>query len=125
MESSLDRQIPPPNLLEVPNYEDKLPLFISDDYVEDHLDLKEIDPIISSSYEMMIKEAFRSDKHFILAKLRTRSTSGKDSYQTHSHFFNIYGILKIIFKQRRDEVVGRFHPKYAMSAKNPLTNQVC
>ena len=122
MESSLDRQQPLPDMLEVPLADTKIPLYINDDIPEDHLDLKEIDPIISTSYEMMIKEAFRADKHFLLAKLRTRSSSGKDTYQTHSHFFNIYGIMKIIFKQRRDETVGRFHPKYAISAKNPLTN---
>jgi len=113
-----------PQLLEVANPEDKLPLFVSDDEIEDFLDLREVDPIISTSYEMMIKEAFRADKHFILAKLKTRSNTSKDSYQTHSHFFNVYGIMKILFKKRRDEIVGRFHPKFAISAKNPLTNQV-
>ena len=76
---------------------------------------------------MMIKEAFRADKHFILAKVKTRSNpSSKEEslILPHSHFFNIYGILKIIFKKKREEVVGRFHQKYPISSKNPLTNQV-
>jgi hypothetical protein len=37
------------------------------------LNIKEIDPIFSTTFEMMIKEAFRADKHFILAKITTRS----------------------------------------------------
>ena len=110
--------------MNVNSNEDKIPLYVTDGEVEDFLDLKEVDPIISTSYEMMIKEAFRADKHFLLAKLKTRSNSEKESYKTHSHFFNLYGIMKILFKKRRDEIVGRFHHKYAMSAKNPLTNQV-
>lgn len=53
---------------------DKLPLFIEDEnHVDDFLDLKEVDPITNSSFEMMIKVAFRSDKNFILAKVKTRS----------------------------------------------------
>jgi hypothetical protein len=37
--------------------------------------IKEIDSIFSTSYEMMIKEAFRADKNFILAKILTRSAT--------------------------------------------------
>ena len=71
------------------------------------LDIIETDPIFSTSYEMMIKEAFRGDKHFILAKIKTRSQT---SYvQSHSHLFNAYGIMRLIFKKRRGEIVGRFH----------------
>jgi hypothetical protein len=55
-------------------------LYIHDDEIEEYLDLKEVDPIISTSYEMMIKEAFRADKHFLLAKLKTRSSSAKEAY---------------------------------------------
>jgi hypothetical protein len=74
---------------------------------EEYLDILEIDPIFSTSYEMMIKEAFRADKHFILTKIQTRSMT---SYvQSHSHFFNAYGIMKLIFKKKRDEIIGRFH----------------
>jgi hypothetical protein len=73
---------------------------------------------------MMIKEAFRADKHFILAKMKTRSSTAKTGIQTHSHYFNVHGIMKIIFKRKGDEIVGRFHPKYPLAAKNPLTNQV-
>ncbi|TNV79911.1 hypothetical protein FGO68_gene15764 [Halteria grandinella] len=76
---------------------------------------------------MMIKEAFRDDKHFLLAKIQTRSTSqinGAFTVHSHSHFFNAYGIMKLIFKKRRDEIVGRFHHNHPMSAKNPLTNNL-
>jgi hypothetical protein len=41
--------------------------------VED-LDIKDIDPIFSTSFEAMIKEAFRADKNFYLAKMKTRNT---------------------------------------------------
>jgi len=45
------------------------------DQIGDEIDIKEIDPIFSTSFEMMIKEAFRADKHFYLAKMKTRSNS--------------------------------------------------
>lgn len=86
------------------------------------LEIEETDPIFSTSYEMMIKEAFRDDKHFIVAKIKT--CSGTSFVQSHSHFFNAYGILKLIFKKRRGEIVGRFHHSNPLSAKNPLTNSV-
>lgn len=54
--------------------EQKLALYVQDDIVDGYLDIKEVDPIFSTSYEMMIKEAFRADKNFILAKMKTRST---------------------------------------------------
>jgi hypothetical protein len=89
---------------------------------DEYLDLEEVDAIFSTSYEMMIKEAFRDNKHFILAKIQTRSLT---SYvQSHSHFFNAFGIMKLIFKKKRDEVVGRFHHQFPITAKNPLTNNV-
>lgn len=54
--------------------QDKLPLYIGDDdIIDDFLDLKEVDPITNSSFEMMIKVAFRADRNFILAKVKTRS----------------------------------------------------
>jgi hypothetical protein len=37
-------------------------------YVE-YLNLEETDPIFCSSFSMMIKQAFRNDKHFIIAKI--------------------------------------------------------
>lgn len=90
--------------------------------MEEHLDLKEIDPIFSSSFEMMIKEAFRADKHFFLAKMKTRNST--KFTESHSHFFNAYGVLKLIFKKKGEEVVGRFHYQHPVSAKNPMTNNV-
>ena len=42
---------------------------------DERLEIGETDPIFSTSYEMMIKEAFRADKHFILAKIKTRSVA--------------------------------------------------
>lgn len=39
-----------------------------------------------------------------------------------SHFFNAYGILKLLFKKRESEFVGRFHERYPITAKNPITN---
>jgi len=104
---------------------DKLPLFLDDDRIDDYLELKEVDPIFSTSYEMMIKETFRADKNFILAKMKTRSANAKEvNLQSHSHYFNVHGILKILFKKKGSEIVGRFHPKHALTSKNPLTNQV-
>ena len=85
---------------------------------DERLEIGETDPIFSTSYEMMIKEAFRADKHFILAKIKTRSVAA----QAHSHFFNAYGIMRLIFKKKGTEVVGRFHHLHPLTAKNPLTN---
>jgi hypothetical protein len=39
---------------------------------DDYLDLSEIDCIYGSKFSLMIKEAFRDDKHFILARLKSR-----------------------------------------------------
>jgi hypothetical protein len=59
---------------------DKLPLFMTPEAErppntrpEGYVDLSETDAIFSTSYEMMIKEAFRDNKHFIIAKIQTRS----------------------------------------------------
>ena len=89
---------------------------------DEYLNIAESDPIFSSSYEMLIKETFRDHKHFIIAKIQTRSITAY--VQSHSHFFAAYGIMKLIFKKRRDEIVGRFHHEHPISAKNPLTNNV-
>jgi hypothetical protein len=79
---------------------------------------------------MMIKEAFRANKHFILAKIKSRgqdkfsdencpksyveeteiSTLLKSEGEIISNYFNIYSIIKLIFKKKDDEFVGRFNP---------------
>ena len=51
----------------------KLPIINENLEAPDYLDLQEVDAIFGSTFEMMIKEAFRADKHFILAKMKTRS----------------------------------------------------
>ena len=45
----------------------------------DFLDLNEMDCIYGSKFSMMIKEAFRDDKHFILARLKPRGTDKFDT----------------------------------------------
>lgn len=86
----------------------------------------------------MIKEAFRQDKHFILAKLKSR---GQDKFEAFgkerevnaegilehegeiiSTFFNAYSVLKLIFKKKNQEFVGRFDLVNPLTAINPLTN---
>eukprot|EP00347_Sterkiella_histriomuscorum_P005984 403354518 len=106
--------------------QNRLPLYIDDNLISEYLDLKEVDPIFSTSYEMMIKEAFRADKNFIIAKMKTRSLQSKDQQSltsSHSHFFNVHGIMKLLFKKKGTEIVGRFHSKNPIQSKNPLTNQ--
>jgi hypothetical protein len=39
-----------------------------------------------------------------------------------SNHFNVYSIIKLLFKKRGDELVGRFDPEYSLSPQNPLTN---
>jgi hypothetical protein len=79
--------------------EDKLPLFLTPNNrskgPSEYLPLTDDDPIFATSFEMLIKECFRDNKHFILAKMQTRSVT---SYkQSHSHFYNAYGIIGLIF----------------------------
>jgi hypothetical protein len=79
--------------------EDKLPLYLTPNNrnkgPSEYLPLGDDDPIFATSFEMLIKECFRDNKHFILAKMQTRSlTSYK---QSHSHFYNAYGIIGLIF----------------------------
>ena len=64
------------------------------------LKLNEIDPIFATSFEQMIKESFAEGKHFFVAKIQSRHDQSNDTdvqMQNHSHFFNAYGILKLIF----------------------------
>ena len=79
--------------------DDKLPLFLTpknlNNNPSEYLTLSDDDPIFATSFEMLIKECFRDNKHFILAKMQTRSVT---SYkQSHSHFYNAYGIIGLIF----------------------------
>mmetsp|Transcript_33591 Transcript_33591/g.51688 ORF Transcript_33591/g.51688 Transcript_33591/m.51688 type:complete len:164 (+) Transcript_33591:1441-1932(+) len=39
-----------------------------------------------------------------------------------SNYFNVFSIIKIIFKKKGDSYVGRFHPDFNIAATNPLTN---
>ena len=94
---------------------------------------------------MMIKEAFRANKNFIVAKIKSRA---KDKFETKmdqykslydmeeehktlfkqqgeviSNYLNDYSILKLIFKRKRDQYIGRFSENGTISTINPLTNQ--
>lgn len=91
---------------------------------------------------MMIKEAFRADKHFIIAKLSSRgadkfvSEECPSSYDVEtevenllkqegeiiSNYFNVYSIIKLLFQKKGEDFVGRFHPEIAITSINPLTN---
>lgn len=58
------------------SHEDKLPLYMSINNSikpNEYLSLSDDDPIFATSFEMLIKECFRDNKHFILAKMQTRS----------------------------------------------------
>ena len=80
------------------------------DDVCERLSLSENDPIFSCDYRTMITEAFQHGKHFFLAKIQTRShmdgvemsRSGRNEdtrklESVHSHWFNAYGILRMLF----------------------------
>ena len=104
----------------------------------DFLDLNEIDCIYGSKFGMMIKEAFRDDKHFIFARLKSRgidkfeNEEGKEEVNHDSFIklegkivsndFNVYTIIKLLFKKKNEEFIGRFHHLYPITAVNPLTN---
>ena len=67
---------------------------------------------------MMIKEAFRNDKHFIVAKLKSRGYDKfedqivTDDSEQHlilkkegekiSNFFNVYSVIKLIVQKKGD-----------------------
>ena len=104
----------------------------------DFLNLNEIDCIYGSKFGMMIKEAFRDDKHFIFARLKSRgidkfeNEEGKEEVNHDSFIklegkivsndFNVYTIIKLLFKKKDGEFIGRFHHLYPITAVNPLTN---
>ena len=54
----------------------------------------------------MITDAFAEGKHFFLAKIVNKNMNKNDTGQNegveHSHFFNVYGILKLLFKKKED-----------------------
>jgi hypothetical protein len=103
--------------------------------VNDKLQLDDNDPIFATTFKQMIKESFAEGKHFFVAKIVTKSNTthrqgnqGRKNLfveaQNHSHFFNAYGILKLLFKKKGLEFVGRFHEKFPITVKNPITNNV-
>lgn len=85
---------------------------------DDFIDLDEVDCIYGSIFAMMIKEAFRNDLNFIVAKLKSRGTdkfersspsvNDEEDYlsilaqegKVVSNHFNIYSIMKILFKKK-------------------------
>ena len=84
--------------------------------MKEKLNLAEIDPIFHSSFREMITNAFAEGKHFFLAKIINKNmTKSEDENEgnidgvNHSHFFNVYGILKLLFKKKETQFVGRFH----------------
>jgi hypothetical protein len=107
----------------------------------EYLDLGETDCIYGSEFGMMIKEAFRADKNFVVAKLKSRGTDNFDMDYTSKYdlqteifkildqqgevlnnFFNVYSIIKLLVRKRGDDFVGRYHPDSAIASLNPLTN---
>ena len=84
----------------------------------------------------MIKEAFRDDKNFIVARIKSRgndkfldesqeNVENCDVYKSFQilknegsiicNHFNLYSIIKLIFHKRGDDYIGRFHPDYLIS----------
>ena len=86
----------------------------------------------------MIKDAFAEGKHFMLAKIQTKQeiTASNNASDTktptdqhnntvnHNFFYNAYGILKLLFQKKNGYFVGRFHERFPITAKNPVTNSV-
>ena len=90
----------------------------------------------------MIEEAFREDKHFIVAKIQSRSEDrfddrmmetdpikeGSRIYRQQgnliSNLVNAYGILKLIFKKKNNIFYGRFSEPNPVTTTNPITNKV-
>ena len=60
----------------------------------------------------------------IAATSSTTAASSNNNSMNFSHFFNAYGILKLLFKKRGGEFIGRFHDRYPITVKNPKTNCV-
>ena len=69
-------------------------------------------------------EAAAKKKEADKEKAAEKDGDGKDKNVNFSHFFNAYGILKLLFKKRENEFVGRFHERFPITAKNPITNCV-
>ena len=114
-----------------------------------YLDLNDQDVIYGSSFKMMIKEAFRQDKHFILARTQSRGLDKFDDTFSKEestylckpsdleeaegilaqesevvyNYFNVFSILKLIIQKKPDgSYVGRFDPDSGITVTNPLTN---
>jgi hypothetical protein len=107
-----------------PSAQTEVPIYGDEDQVVDKLRLDENDPIFATTYKQMISESFAEGKHFFLARVISKSLDAMELTQNHSQFFNAYGILKLLFKRRQNELVGRFHERYPISVKNPITNSV-
>ena len=103
-----------------------------------------MDSIYGSSFAMMVKESFRDDKNFIVAKMKSRGTANFKAEESNSsqdyeeesreilkqegkiisNHFNIYSVLKILFRKKGQTLVGRYDKESSlpMTALNPLTN---
>lgn len=71
----------------------------------------------------MITESFAEGKHFFVAKILTKNIHEADpDAANHSFYYNAYSILRLLFKKKNDQFVGRFHERYPITVKNPITN---
>ena len=80
---------------------------INDDgLIKEKLNLADLDPIFATSFRQMITESFAEGKHFFLAKIVNKNMTkgaaneGDADGLNHSHFFNAYSILKLLFKKK-------------------------
>ena len=81
-------------------------------------DIEEIKQQMGSGYESTSKKQQQQRKQSV------DFVEGFEDAMNHSHFFSAYSILRLIFKMKGSEFVGRFHENYPITVKNPITNQV-
>lgn len=95
-----------------------------DGEVKVKLSLDDVDPVSQAPFREMITEAFSQGKHFFLAKINAKNFNeySQADDANHSHFYNAYSIIRLLFKKRNNMFVGRFHETYPITVKNPATN---
>ena len=73
--------------------------------------------------EVMIKEAFISDKDFILAKIYLKDRNQAEHAENQKiicKYYNAFSVIKHVIQVRRDgEHIGRFHEEWRMQHSIP------
>lgn len=72
----------------------------------------------------MIITAFKQDKDFIIAKVKSKGNHEADKsnhIEENIEYYKAYVMIKILFRKKDDEYVSRFYEHQGMTALDPVS----